>query len=655
MTGKSTTFANRASKKTFDGFVDHLSDERLSLSYEKVEIIKLSLSGKTIREIAETVFPTTNENNSFQKINRQIKIFNEDPSVWFKKLNVGWTDAEIFKTIFDAHEAFLKEKRPSKEFNFTYLENKYSALASTVSRKKIPWERVLLGAGLDPTCHIGQFIYGRNPNERQATFKRIVNNLVADLGVENLNDNEMNSDGLIAAPAMASVNANNHCSLNGCQKFMLTKRSIYAQGSRLFGSWEKALTFCGIDYLQDVLRKPGELSALDVIIAFDEWDKEKRSDWVITDLRENLSLEKAIRNSQINKKRKLPFSDKSEDAVFIAWVNLIYFREKGFLAQDEKWWANNQKVLTGEIDSKRIVPFSSHQAQENWSEEKLINGLHRIYARGPAVSRLSRTSINNSNNLEDKTVWSGIRQVRFRKSGKFEDEWLKDAGFIPSKLKKLYKELDKPFTTKEIADKFSALLAESMEFEENRLTREYVSTNDPNFHNFLISHFKSWENALTQFGLDPNFFSLTASKRTKRGYQFQNFFKQLLIKYGYANVVELKNQFQFVYNKSIMNCQHSVQCRPDFRFKNLIIDTKTGYHASQKPEQLKRYKDHSDEVIVLVLKGKSRLEKIENFDVKVLNFHDFISSSHKILGIEIPSFEEQELTKALKRNPFWKL
>ena len=570
------------------------------------------------------------------------------------KFNKGSTKAKIFKAVFEAHETFIMKKKPSKEFNSTYLAKEHSALASAIYKKKISWEAVLLGAGLDPSCHKAQFSYGKNIIERHATFRTILHKIVDELGIEKLNDNEMNSDDLIQAPVISSYNAESHCLLSGCQKFMLTKRSIYAQGRRYFGSWEKAINHCGIDYHQDVLRKPGELNEMDIIIAFDIWDKEKNGEWTIAELRENHSLEKAIRNSQINKKRKLPFSDKSEDAIFVAWVNLIYFREKGALAQDEKWWASNKKILTGEIDSKRIVPFSSHQAQENWSEEKIIKGLHRIYARGPSISRLTRTSVNNSDNVEDKTVWSGIRQDRFRMAGKLEDEWLKDAGFIPSKLKKLYKELDKPFTIKEIADKFSALLAESMEFEENRLTREYVFINDPIFHNFLISNYKSWENALTQFGLDPNFFSLTASKRTRRGFQFQDFFKQLLIKYGYANVVELKNQFQFVYNKSIMNCHHSVKCRPDFRFKNLIIDTKTGYHASQKPEQLKRYKDHSDEVIVLVLNGKSRLEKIENIDVKVLNFHDFISKSWEILGIKIPSFEEQELSKALKRNPYWK-
>lgn len=653
MVGKSTIYANLIYRDLFFGTIKNLDDDTKSLKSAEIQSIKYSLKGKSISEIAPLVFPDDKPDNAHQKILRQIKGFNNDPSLWFEKISAGWTKKKIFSSIFEMHEDFLSTKKPSKEFNFSYVEKENSALASIISRKKISWSEILLGAGLDPTCHIGQFSYGRNEEERHETFATIIQNLVDLFGVESLNDNGMNSSEEVSIPTKSEINFSDHCLVSGCQKFKLTKRSIYAQGRRFFGSWPKALSYCNIDYDIQVLRKPAQHSEIDVIHAFDAWDKERNGQWNITDLRETVSLEKAIRNSRTNKTRSLPFSEKSDDIIFIAWVNLIYFREHGFLNQDEQWWEQNKFILEGTDDLDNPKSFASHKAQETWDEEKIIKGLHSIYARGPDVSRLSRHHIEQSDFFDDKTVWSALRQNRFRKEGKFENEWLKDAGFLPDRLQKLYQELDQPYTIGEAANKFADLLRQSISFEENRLTREYVSKHDPDFHNFLINRFRSWENSLRYFGLDPKFFSLTATKRTKRGYQFQSFVKELFIKYGLNSVSVLNGKNDFVYNKSIVGCDHQILCKPDFLFSDFIIDTKTGYHASQKPEQLKRYKEHSERVIILVLNGSSRNEYIDGEEIEVLSFQDFIRASKTLLGVSIPDAENVELSKTLKRNPYW--
>lgn len=653
MAGQSKVSAEVKHKDLFIEIITHLDDDTKVNRSNEIKIIEASLKGRSINEIAALIFPHNKLDNASQKVRRQIKNFNADPTAWGQKLDLGWTEKKIFRSIFQMHEEFIENNRPSKEFNFSHIEKEKSELASAISGKKISWKQALLGAGLDPNCHIGQFSYGQNENERRKTFANIIEHLIELFGVESLNDNSMNSGELISLPADTQIGPINHCSASGCEKFKLTKRSIYAQGMRLFGSWPEALNYCNISYEDHVLRRPANYTATDVIIAFDAWDKQRNGEWKITDLRGDVSLEKAIRNSRENKTRNLPFSEKSEDIIFIAWVNLVYFREHGFLHQDESWWELNKKILEGSENPDSPKSFALHKAQEDWDKEKIIRGIHKIYARGPAVSRLSRTHVEKSGFSDDKTVWSAIRQSRFRKEGIFEDEWLRDAGFLPERLQKLYQELDQPFTISEAADKFADLLAQSIHFEENRLTREFVSKHDPDFHNFLINRFKSWENSLRYFGLDPKFFALTASKRAKRGYQFQSFVKEMFIKYGLKSVKDLKGDGDFVYNKSMTGCEHHVTCKPDFLFRNFIIDTKTGYHASQKPEQLKRYKEHSERVIILVLNGISRTELIEGEEIEVLSFKDFVKASNIFIGVDIPETENNELSKTLKRNPFW--
>ena len=116
---------------------------------------------------------------------------------------------------------------------------------------------------------------------------------------------------------------------------------------------------------------------------------------------------------------------------------------------------------------------------------------------------------------------------------------------------------------------------------------------------------------------------------------------------------DLKESNDFISNMLIKNCDHKIKCKPDFLFENFIIDTKAGYHASQKPDQLKRYFDHKKKVYVLVLKGKSRKEYIDNAIIEVINYHDFVKQSEEIIGLKIDPSTESELTQVLKQNPFW--
>ena len=169
----------------------------------------------------------------------------------------------------------------------------------------------------------------------------------------------------------------------------------------------------------------------------------------------------------------------------------------------------------------------------------------------------------------------------------------------------------------------------------------------------MISKYKSWEKALEEHGLDPKFFSITASKRTKRGYRFQKFIEETFGNAGLVKVTRAPKAGEFVANRSLTDCSHKIKCKPDFLFEDVIIDTKTGYHASQKPEQILRYFDHKPNVIILTLNDKERIENIEGRPITVMGFDSFIQQSRQIIGVDLEAKLSEELSEVLKQHPFW--
>lgn len=559
-----------------------------------------------------------------------------------------WTKKSIIQSVQNHHKEFLLTQKHSKNFNYSYLEKKDSRLMASVQNKKISWVDLLIMSGLDPSCHIAQINYGKTIEEKKANFKFLVDQYVKEHGIQNLNDKSMENMKINLPDKILSSNSSKICLRGGCTKFQISSRSIYAQGRRLFHGWGLALEFCGIDYEKEVLRRKSNYQIEEVIKSFHSWDKKRHGNWIINDLKKNYALYQQINNSFRNKTRKVPFADFYDDRVFVFWMTLIYFRKTGEISKNRDWWDDNFKRLLKLYEKKHI-------GQERWSEEKIITGIQQIYSRGPNNSRLSRQSVSLNDLAEDKTLWGAMRQSRFRKAGKYEDDWLKDAGFLQNNLKKLYDELDKPFSLLDCANMFARLLKESNENDENRLTREYCSKNHKEFCNFIVGEYKSWENGLRKFGLDPKFFSISPSKRSKRGLVFQEFFKEMLLDYGFEETKNRIGKLQFSSNKFLKGCKHKIKCKPDFNFGNLIIDTKTGYHVSRNQDQIKRYFHHSGRVIILTLNGKTKTEKIKgNIPVEVMNFRDFLINSKKILGINFDLAEMQALSATLKRSPFWR-
>ena len=560
---------------------------------------------------------------------------------------MSWTNAKIKSALTNLHRVFCDSKLESRKFNFSYVERNDSALASHLSRRKIPWKKALQMAELSYDHHRGQMNYGSSEDERLQTFRFLLTGILREEGVEALSDGAMNSSFKINLPLeLQSPDTHTACVDKNCQLFAITKRSIYAQGRRFYGEWPLAVQAIGLDYEQDVLRKVASRPFIETVQLLDNFDKDRNGIWSFQNIRdEDQVLERAIWNS-FKKSEKVPFSGLSDDKVFVVWLNVLFLRKHGRLADVQ----SKEEVFEDDLDELKLSWEEDHKAQDSWSESKIIAGLHGLYSRGQNF-RISRDYVGKYGSTDDKKHWAAMRQNRFRKDlGYTEEDWLLKAGIIPRNLQKLYDELAEPYTDAVIFEQLSRLMAESISNSENRLTREYCSLNEKELADAIIRRYKSWERGLRRFGLDPKFFSITASKRTRRGFLFQTFVRELFQEFG---LVEGDLSKGYVHNKRLLSCKHDTKCQPDFFFSDKIIDTKTGWAASQKPEQLKRYYEHSGRVILLLLRDKSRVEVVEGVEVEVINFADFVKCSHELIGVQLPDEANQRLSETLRQEPFW--
>ena len=555
-------------------------------------------------------------------------------------------DIEIIKTLKKIHE---QQVLKNETFGSKHLKAHDSAMLSKLERLKIGWIHALHKSGIDPKCH-AQFSYGSTVEERKSTFVEIVKSIAKIHGAMSLNDNSMNTGEKVDVPESlwdaAFRGSYAECSRLGCEPIHLTRRSIYATGRRLFGSWAIALSSSGID-LDEVQRKPASLDFLSIVKDLNEYDHQTGSDWTITKIRkERSNLERAIYNLKDRQNVSIPYRSTSDDIVFVVWVNMIFWRERSEISEDLVWYERN-------FDQLNKTFKEQHRGQEQWDENSIVLGIQDIYGRGASDLRLSRDDVSNRGREADKTLWGAMRQSRFRNAGKNEEAWFKQSGILIHKLREKYKQLDQKYSVEDCMNYFSILMRDSLASGENRLTREFNENADSDFTNFIINKYGSWEAGLTDHGLDPKFFSITSSKRTKRGYRFQKFVEEQFEVAGLKRVTKDPKAKEFVANRSIKTCDHDVKCKPDFLFSSLIIDTKTGYHASQKPEQLLRYFDHIPNVLILTLNDSEHTVMLEGCPIRVMGFSTFLEKSEALIGVKLDVGLTSELSEILKQHPFW--
>ncbi|MDC1523914.1 hypothetical protein N8468_04295 [Planktomarina temperata] len=122
----------------------------------------------------------------------------------------------------------------------------------------------------------------------------------------------------------------------------------------------------------------------------------------------------------------------------------------------------------------------------------------------------------------------------------------------------------------------------------------------------------------------------------QEGYFFQDFVKSVFEKHG---LIEGED---FLYEKKINSklCKsksHSKECRVEFQFEDLLIDTKRSRtRNANEDDQIARYLDHCNKLIILTVRdNEGILERYKQGSVRVINFPSFVQSSKELIGFQI--------------------
>ena len=640
MPGKSKLFAKKPTAK-----VEKILLEVQNFEVEETRLIgkgiELSASGKTVTEISKAL------KVGAQRPRNWINKYNESPVAYLQgKLDI-WTKAKIIKGIQEAHRQWAKGRiKPEDEFNYEFLRKHSSALLAQIDNRKFfnSLGEAYIASGINPNCHMGAMNYGNTNAESKKTFVKVIIELSESLGVENFNDNSMNSSRAIPIPSVFRCHGDfTECKKHQCAEKEISLQSIYRQGCLLFNSWRNALSKAGYDYDKDILRKVASRTREEYINDFVSYIRGEKGEWTIDDLKYHHNHGHTYAG----------LYDSHKKSVFYKWFKetkehmLCAYVEAEFTMQDE---ITCPEVFYNERSSEIKDRFRNEiRLQEQWDKKRIQRELLKRYGQG---ERITREALEKSNAKKDTTLLAATRR-RGRK-GSDHNASLAEAGFIADRLTSLYEELDDPYPIERIFCEFQRLVRESLENKENRLSREYCSEYEKRFHDTIIRKYKSWEAGLRKFGLDSKIFALSAKKRAKRGYAFERFFQETLERYGFRAIgasgkLHVKS---FIRGKKFSGCSHKIKCKPDFLFEGFIIDTKTGYAAKRQEQQLERYLGHRSVIWVVTLRGAFKQEIKEGGVVNFINFSEFIEKSKGILGVQLDPSENQRLTQTL-RNAEW--
>ena len=509
-------------------------------------------------------------------------------------------------------------------------------------------------SGINPDCCI---IKKSNPTDPEYRIRLIaaIKHIEKELGTENLNDSTMNdAKRYISIPPSLLQFPSELFELSNKFEHIpkISLSSIQRRCFGVFGSWDSTLKAAGIDFSK-VKRKKSKWSPDELVNKFDEFVNANNGVWTQTTIREQeFWLFKAIHNVSVLRKdgaEANPYRHLDDVNIFTMWVTWKYWKTFNKISFDEDWWLKNERSLRKDYDS-------NHRGQLKWSAGLVQELALNLFSTG---SDLNREELSQASN--GKALLASLRTSKYG-TGKGEVEALKKFGLLTPNIRSL-RRLIEDIPINEVWDSIRKILGKSLQDQQNYLSREYMSKHHAEvflaatrWRNRLTNNDENsidWANTLVFFGLNPEVFEIGASKRAKRGASFQRFFDQMLSNYfeRVAKPILVDTQGKYCANKSFSNseCTHHIRCKPDFVFKDLIIDTKVGGTLAT-PDQLERYLDHSKRVIVVTINDSPKEISMKNGNVSILRFADFVERSHKILGFEISDAHLSDLNQVLKTS-----
>ena len=240
------------------------------------------------------------------------------------KKSTNWNCDNIISELLILHKKWSNIRHES-DFDYRFIRRENASLCSAIDSKK-HFESLTesyKAAGISPNCHIKIRSYGENEYERKNKFIAVIKEFVIIYGVNALNDNSINSDDLIELPRALRMGGHfGACVSARCAENLISKRSIYAQGRRLFGSWKSAVEASGISYDAEVLRKVSSRERAEYIEKFANFISKNKTNLSIKVLREkNQPIYKGLHNSH----KHSPLVGAVEDFMLAALIEAEHF------------------------------------------------------------------------------------------------------------------------------------------------------------------------------------------------------------------------------------------------------------------------------------------------------------------------------------------
>jgi hypothetical protein len=561
-----------------------------------------------------------------------------------------WSKTRIIEELRTKH-ALAPDGSAKTTLDYQSLRKASSQLISAIDSKRFfqSLSEAFAAAGIDPSRHLLKLSYGANKKQRKQKLIEVLKDIQRTHGIELLNDNSMNDSREIPLPsALRTKGRFPECKRYKCAYSSVPLRAVYAQGRRLFGTWRSAIRAAGIEY-DDVQRKIAKRDRGEYISRFCVFLKSSHKDsWTISDLRKR---DNATYRGLYNTHSSSVFTKYiPEDVILCAYVEARYKRARTNLSPArfcERHLKGFKDHFYNTIVKQTI--WTGTRTRRGSKDLSLIQKeLLRRFAEGADITR---GGLQSSIEASDRTLLAATRN-HYRDHNKA----LTQAGFLPSVLGRNQQTLTDPFPFHRILTEFRRLVKESLEFHENRLTREYARYFEKQLHDAIIRKYGAWTHGLRSVGLDPKTYQLTASKRTKRGFAFQEYFREMLLRAGFEQRTRselVTGPKDFAHNAYLSSCKHSPRCRPDFIFQNCILDTKTGFSAERQADHFERYLGHRPSLLIVTLRGSKRAIKSRNGTVFTMSFSDFVASSAELLGVIIPTEEEKVLTDVINREIIW--
>ncbi|MDB2654565.1 hypothetical protein N9Y68_06570 [Luminiphilus sp.] len=560
-------------------------------------------------------------------------------------------DEYLREQIVEQFHKWIAEGKPSK-FSASYLMkncnpvfcNKYK---NQLTKKTGFWAEALQQSQINPDLFVSAKF--KNIEQAKPALIEAIRELETVLGVENLNDGSMNQT-KVYVPLPASLRRYSGGFAVSDRYELEPQISLAAFQRRCFkafGGWDAALSAAGVD-LDAVKRRVATHTAEDILFWFDRFVGSQGDDWSATTIKDrDQALFRAIGNhSSARSADRLPYAHISDEYIFSMWLFWKSWQANGSMIFEEAWWLSHESHLRQEFENK-------HRLQERWSLDRLQESALLLYSLGSNLDR---------EDLEKRQETAFLATSRRYSDTGGESQLFERVGILTDNLSSLDSILsDLPL--QEVSDRLRSLVGQSLEDEVNLLSREaMLKSNKETFYaalrwfnrfNLQEKIHNDWSKTLQFFGLNPNVFELAASKRAKRGIAFQRFFENLLVPhFNFVSKPEYVTSIRDVCADQAYGtdaCSHSIRCRPDFVFKDLIIDTKVGGSLA-KPEQLGRYLEHKSRVYVVTLNDAEKEKQIGDGFITVISFASFVAQSLDLIGIDVPNDSIDKLNVLLRQE-----